>query len=53
VIARLQAALVADTVLLGGGQAKKLKQVPPGCNLGDNKNAFLGGFRLWEGWKPQ
>jgi polyphosphate glucokinase len=48
VVARLQAALVADTVLLGGGNAKKLKQVPPGAHLGDNHNAFLGGFRLWE-----
>jgi len=53
VVARLQAALVADTVLLGGGNAKKLKQVPPGAHLGDNRNAFLGGFRLWEDRKAK
>jgi polyphosphate glucokinase len=29
--------------------AKKLRKLPPGCRLGDNANAFLGGFRLWEG----
>ena len=48
VVARLQAALVADTVVLGGGNAKKLKRVPPGACLGENRNAFQGGFRLWE-----
>jgi polyphosphate glucokinase len=48
VVARLQAALVADSVLLGGGNAQKLKQIPPGARLGDNRNAFVGGFRLWE-----
>jgi predicted NBD/HSP70 family sugar kinase len=48
VVARLQAALVADSVVLGGGNAKKLKRLPPGTRLGDNSNAFLGGFRLWE-----
>jgi polyphosphate glucokinase len=48
VVARLQAALIADTVVLGGGNAKKLKHIPPGVHLGDNRNAFRGGFRLWE-----
>ena len=48
VCARLKAALVADYVVLGGGNAKKLKELPPGCRMGDNKNAFTGGFRLWE-----
>jgi polyphosphate glucokinase len=48
VVARLQAAFVADAVVLGGGNAKKLKRVPPGARLGDNRNAFAGGFRLWE-----
>ncbi len=37
-----------DDVVLGGGNAKKLKKLPPGCRLGDNANAFAGGFRLWE-----
>ena len=31
-----------------GGNAKRLKKVPPGCRLGDNAYAFLGGFRMWE-----
>jgi polyphosphate glucokinase len=48
VVARLQAALVADTVVLGGGNAKHLKRLPPGARLGDNRNAILGGVRLWE-----
>jgi polyphosphate glucokinase len=40
-------ALVADDVVLGGGNVKRLKELPPGCRQGDNANAFLGGFRLW------
>jgi polyphosphate glucokinase len=43
----LKAALVADYVVLGGGNAKLLKKPPPGTRLGDNANAFRGGFRLW------
>jgi polyphosphate glucokinase len=34
--------------VLGGGNAKKLKELPPLCRLGDNSNAFKGGFRMWE-----
>jgi polyphosphate glucokinase len=37
-----------DDVVLGGGNVKKLKKLPEGCRAGDNANAFLGGFRLWE-----
>jgi polyphosphate glucokinase len=48
VTARLQAAMVADSVVLGGGNAKKLKRLPTGARLGLNTNAFLGGFRLWD-----
>jgi polyphosphate glucokinase len=48
VVARLIAALQPDDVVLGGGSVKKLKSLPPGCRLGDNANAILGGFRLWE-----
>ena len=48
VVARLIAALQPDDVVLGGGNVKKLKELPPGCRTGDNDNAFLGGFRLWE-----
>lgn len=48
VVARLIDALHPDDVVLGGGNAKKLKELPPGCRAGDNANAFVGGFRLWE-----
>jgi polyphosphate glucokinase len=48
VVERLIAALGPDDVVLGGGNVKKLKQLPKGCRAGDNANAFLGGFRLWE-----
>ncbi|HET6574383.1 MAG TPA: ROK family protein [Fimbriiglobus sp.] len=47
-LGRLVAALKPDDVVLGGGNAKKLKPLPPGTRLGDNAFAFLGGFRLWE-----
>ncbi|MGH9447363.1 MAG: ROK family protein [Terriglobia bacterium] len=44
----LKAALEPDYVVLGGGNAQKLKRLPPGALLGDNRNAFTGGFRLWQ-----
>lgn len=48
VVTRLKTALVADYVVLGGGNAKKLTQLPEGVRLGDNAHAFTGGQRLWE-----
>lgn len=48
VIERLRAALGPDDIVLGGGNAKFLKEIPDGCRLGDNANAFVGGFRLWQ-----
>jgi polyphosphate glucokinase len=48
VVECLTAALEPDDIVLGGGNAKKLKELPPHCRLGDNANAFLGGFRLWD-----
>jgi polyphosphate glucokinase len=47
VVDRLVAALEPDDVVLGGGNAKILKELPPGCRLGDNENAFKGGFLMW------
>jgi polyphosphate glucokinase len=47
VVARLIAALEPEDVALGGGNVKYLKEVPPGCRIVDNSNAFAGGFRLW------
>ncbi|HYV38387.1 MAG TPA: ROK family protein [Gemmataceae bacterium] len=48
-VERLAAALKPDDIVLGGGNAKKIKVFPPGTRAGDNANAFLGGFRMWEG----
>jgi polyphosphate glucokinase len=48
VIERLSAALEPEYIVLGGGNAKELKQLPPHCRLGDNSNAFVGGFRVWQ-----
>ena len=50
VVKRLVAAIEPDEVVLGGGNVRNLKELPPGCRTcrtGDNANAFLGGFRLW------
>jgi polyphosphate glucokinase len=47
-IETLRAALEPDYVVLGGGNADKLKELPEHVRLGDNENAFLGGFRLWD-----
>jgi len=47
-IGNLVLALQVDDVVLGGGNVKKLKTLPEGCRGGDNVDAFLGGFRLWE-----
>ncbi len=48
VVARLTAALQPDYVVLGGGNVHKLTELPPGCRVGEDANAFRGGFRLWE-----
>lgn len=48
VIERLRSALLCDYVILGGGNAKLLDVLPEGVLLGENANAFTGGFRLWE-----
>ena len=48
VVEALTAALEPDYVVLGGGNAKRLETLPPKARLGDNANAFKGGFRLWD-----
>jgi polyphosphate glucokinase len=48
VVEKMRQALEPDEVVLGGGNVKKLKELPPRCRAGDNLNAFLGGFRLWD-----
>jgi polyphosphate glucokinase len=48
VVELLKNGLQADYVVLGGGQTKKLKRLPPGVRLGDNRQAIVGGLRLWD-----
>jgi predicted NBD/HSP70 family sugar kinase len=48
VVARFHAAFVVDYIVLGGGNSKKLLRVPPHARPGDNRNAIVGGLRLWE-----
>jgi len=48
VIANLKAAFVADYVMIGGGNVKKLKHLPAGARRGSNSHAFRGGVRLWQ-----
>ena len=47
VVRQLRNAVQADYAVLGGGNARLLKKLPPGMRLGNNANAFQGGFRLW------
>jgi hypothetical protein len=48
VIETFHTALQPDYIVLGGGNAKLMKVLPPDVRRGDNANAFIGGFRLWE-----
>ena len=51
-IKQLSAALQSNDVVLGGGNAKRLKELPEGSRLGGNANAFIGGYRMWESTEP-
>ena len=48
-IQRFQNCFQPDEIVLGGGNSKYLEELPSNCRLGSNKNAFAGGFKLWEG----
>jgi polyphosphate glucokinase len=48
IIDRLRKALEPDYIVLGGGNVKKLTHIPDRCRIGNNANAFIGGFRMWE-----
>lgn len=52
VVFRLKSALIADYVVLGGGNAKLIDQLPPNTRLGSNQHALQGGLRLWESRTP-
>jgi polyphosphate glucokinase len=47
-VAQLKKSLIADYVVLGGGNTKRLDSLPEGVERGHNRNAFLGGTRLWQ-----
>lgn len=47
VVGLLKKALLADHVVLGGGNARLIKTFPPGVEPGRNTNAIRGGYRLW------
>ena len=47
-VQQLKKSLIADYVVLGGGNAKRFKRLPEGIEPGQNENAFRGGVRLWE-----
>jgi polyphosphate glucokinase len=48
VVTILRSALLPDEVILGGGNVRHFAELPAGCRRGDNADALLGGFRLWE-----
>jgi polyphosphate glucokinase len=47
-ITRLRVAFIADYVVVGGGNVKLFKTLPEGIEAGRNRNAYLGGVRLWQ-----
>jgi len=47
-VTQLKKSLIADYVVLGGGNVKKLNSLPAGVERGHNRNVFLGGARLWQ-----
>lgn len=48
VVAIFIASFHPDDIVLGGGNVKKFETLPDGCRAGDNANAFIGGFRMWD-----
>ena len=44
----MKSAFLADYVVLGGGNSKKVKELPEGCRRGANEMAYVGGVRMWE-----
>ncbi|MBV8373757.1 MAG: ROK family protein [Candidatus Eremiobacteraeota bacterium] len=49
VVEALAAAFDPDDIVIGGGNVRRLKELPPHTRAGDNADAFSGGFRLWRG----
>jgi polyphosphate glucokinase len=53
IVPRLQQAFQVEEVVLGGGNAKLVKELPAGARLGHNARAFVGGMRVWQGATPR
>jgi hypothetical protein len=47
-VSQLKRSFIADYVVLGGGNVKRFNTLPEGIQPGHNRNAYLGGVRLWE-----
>jgi polyphosphate glucokinase len=47
-VLQLKRAFIADAVVLGGGNVHNMGPLPAGVHRGHNRNAFIGGKRLWE-----
>jgi polyphosphate glucokinase len=47
IVEQLRTILEADYVVIGGGNARKLKKIPKDARFGSNDFAFIGGFRAW------
>jgi predicted NBD/HSP70 family sugar kinase len=47
VVDQLSKVLEVDYVVIGGGNARRLKDLKKNERLGDNRNAFEGGLRMW------
>jgi len=48
-VALLQDVFYPDDTVLGGGNAKLVEPLPPNCRQTDNRSAYIGAVRLWEG----
>lgn len=48
VVGVLREAFAADYVVLGGGEARHVDPLPENTRRRGNRDAFTGGFRLWE-----
>jgi predicted NBD/HSP70 family sugar kinase len=53
VVNLLRSALLADEVVIGGGNARLVDDLPRGTRRGNNADAFRGGYRLWRGHTPR
>lgn len=43
----LKESFMADYIMLGGGNSKRIREPPPWSRIGSNLCAFRGGYRLW------